>query len=221
MVRAAAACRDDFGGAEAEFLFEQFEHLPPCAGHAFENGAGGFGAACGERQAEKDAAGVGVPYGCPFSEQIGEEDESAAACGGVFRVRHGGIDGTLQQALAQPFDGCTGRAHGTCGGPHIRQDVTDVAEDRIAGRAVRADDDVVRAAAGGDLTSKEKKTLAKEQRKQYIADYKHQKKAKKAILKIQDKKTAKQMKKHHKKTDKKMKDRRKKSKPGFFKNFFK
>ena len=72
MVRAAAACCDDFGGAEIEFFFKQFEHLPPCAGHAFENGAGSFRTACRERQAEKDASCIGVPYGRPFAEQIWE-----------------------------------------------------------------------------------------------------------------------------------------------------
>jgi hypothetical protein len=80
---------------------------------------------------------------------------------------------------------------------------------------------------GETLTKKEQKQFdanskqsARAKRKQEIADYKHEKKAKKAIIKMQDPKVGKAMKKHHKETNKRMKKKHKTSKPGLFKRIF-
>ena len=80
---------------------------------------------------------------------------------------------------------------------------------------------------GETLTKKEQKQFdanskqsARAKRKQDIADYKHEKKAKKAILNMQDPKVAKEMKKHHKETNKRMKKKHKTAKQGFFQRIF-
>ena len=79
MVRAAAACGDDFVRFHIGRLKEKFKNLPPCAGNAFEHGAAGFCAACVERQSEEDASGFRIPDRRAFSEQIGQIEQAAGA----------------------------------------------------------------------------------------------------------------------------------------------